>query len=238
MSPEALKSMVASLQKRLVEFRDAHQSESNSDLGEVIELSLTPDNHLLYKAKLDLNLSGAKDLWYRVHDLGKKLGVSIGGSVIKAGLEYVADLGKEVFTYFDVDLYEISITRQAAYQYSFASAVTKSLTTKEEPVKKSEDQVEEQSTEEITADEVETTEENADVAAEEQSDATETAEQSEEQEDTEEVEKSEEAADTDAETEATTESEESDAEKDVIQHGTGGVCRPACRFARSVIGLL
>jgi chemotaxis protein histidine kinase CheA len=138
MSSTALQSMVKSIQKRLVEFRDAHKDEWNDDLGEIVELSLTDDNHLFYKARLDLNLSGAQDLWYRVHDMGKKLGVSIGGSIVKAGWEYAAELGKEVFTYFDVDLYEISITRQAAYQYSFANAVLKSLPKKEEPMSKSE----------------------------------------------------------------------------------------------------
>lgn len=127
MSPSALESMVKSLQKRLIEFRDAHKDEWNDDLGEVVELSLTPDNRLFYKSKLDMNLSGSKDLWYRVHTLGKKYGVSLGGAVLKAGMEYVAELGRQVYTYFDVDLYEISITRQAAYQYSFANAVLKSL---------------------------------------------------------------------------------------------------------------
>lgn len=135
MSPTALQSMVKSLQKRLVEFRDAHKDEWNDDLGEVVELSLTADNHLFYKSRLDMNLSGSKDLWYRVHTLGKKYGVSIGGAVLKAGMEYVAELGRQVYTYFDVDLYEISITRQAAYQYSFANAVLKSLPKKEEPIK-------------------------------------------------------------------------------------------------------
>ncbi len=135
MSKTALQSMVDSLRRRLIEFRDAHKDEWNDDLGEVVELSLTEDNHLFYKAKLDLNLSGAKDLWYRVTTKAKKYGVSIGGAVIKAGYEYVAELGRDIFTYFDVDLYEISITRQAAYQYSFANAVLKSLPKKEEPIK-------------------------------------------------------------------------------------------------------
>ena len=99
MSAEAPHSMVESIQKRLVEFRDAHKDEWNDDLGEIVSLSLTHDNHLLYKAKLDLNLSAAKDLWYRMTELGKKFGVSIGGSVVKAGWEYVAEFGREVFTY-------------------------------------------------------------------------------------------------------------------------------------------
>lgn len=131
MSPDALKSMVSSIQRCLIEFRDAHKDELNDDLGEIVELSLTEDNHLFYKSKLDMNLSGAKDLWYRAHTLGKKYGVSIGGAVLKAGMEYVSELGKQVYTYFDVDLYEISITRQAAYQYSFANAVLKSPPTTE-----------------------------------------------------------------------------------------------------------
>lgn len=177
MSPDALKSMVASIKKRLIEFRDAHKQEWNDDLGEVVDLSLDDSNHLIYRSKLDMNLSGSQDLWYRVHTLGKKYGVSIGGAVLKAGMEYVADLGRQVYTYFDVDLYEISITRQAAYQYSFANAVLKSLpkghpmadTTKAE-VEKTDATDAETQTEETTQDE--THEET--VAAEEQSDATQT----------------------------------------------------------------
>jgi hypothetical protein len=60
MSPEALQSMVASIQKRLVEFRDAHKEEWNDDLGEVVSLELDENNHLIYRSKLDMNLSGAK----------------------------------------------------------------------------------------------------------------------------------------------------------------------------------
>lgn len=127
MSPDALKSMVSSIKKCLIEFRDAHKQEWNDDLGEVVELSPDESNHLIYRSVLDKNLSGSMDFWYRVHTLGKKYGVSNGGAVLKAGMEYVAELGRQVYTYFVVDLYDISITWQAANQYSFANAVLKSL---------------------------------------------------------------------------------------------------------------
>lgn len=127
MDPKALESMVASIEKRIIELRDAHKDEWNDDIGEVVSLSLSPDYDLLYKAKLDLRLSKAQDLWYRMTEKGRQFGVSIGGSVVRAGKEWVAELGREIYTYFDVELFEISITRQAAYQHSYAAVVTNSL---------------------------------------------------------------------------------------------------------------
>jgi cobalamin biosynthesis protein CobT len=210
MSPEALKSMVSSIKKRLVEFRDAHKQEWNDDLGEVVELSLDESNHLIYRSVLDMNLSGSKDLWYRVHTLGKKYGVSIGGAVLKAGMEYVAELGRQVYTYFDVDLYEISITRQAAYQYSFANAVLKSLP-KGTPMPDSATQAEVEKTDADESTETQTEETTQEtVAAEDQSDATQTQTEGQKVE-TEEA--TEDAADqSDAETETTEESTEVEGE--------------------------
>lgn len=166
MSPDALTSKVGSIKRCLIEFRDAHKSEWNDDLGEVVELSLTDDNHLFYKSKLDMNLNGSKDLWYRAHTLGKKYGVSIGGAVLKAGMEYIAELGRQVYTYFDVDLYEISITRQVAYRYSFANAVLKSLPKKEEPMTNTTEGQVETTTTESTDDEAESAVEITDATGE------------------------------------------------------------------------
>lgn len=234
MSPEAIKSMADSLYKHIIELRDAHRDEWNDDLGEVLELSVTPDNQLFYKAELDLRLSKAQDLWYRMTEKGKKFGVSIGGRVIRAGMEWVAEMGREVYTYFDVELFEISITRQAAYQHSFAAVVTKSMkgtpmsqdVTKndaeevveevvevEAPVEEVEAEAEVQ--EEIAAEEVQEEEaevvieeEVEDVAAEEPSDAT---IQDESEADEAEVEKSEEAATEEVDAEAEVETEEVEA---------------------------
>lgn len=213
MAPSALDSMIASFKRALIELRDEHRTGWNDDIGEIVELSLTDDYHLFYKAKLDLNLSGAQDLWYRMTVNGKRYGVSIGGSVIKAGREYVADLGRDVYTYFEVALHEISVVRQAAYQYSFANAVTKSLPITEEPMEKNlEGQVEEtvqaETHEEVTED-VET------VAAEEQSDAT-TNEEAEVQETATEDVKEEAAAQADAETE-TAEGDEAQTEVETVE---------------------
>lgn len=232
MSPNALESMVKSIQRRLVEFRDAHKDEWNDDLGEIVELSLTDDNHLFYKAKLDLNLSGAKDLWYRTTELGKKYGVSIGGSIVKAGFEYAAELGKEVFTYFDVDLHEISITRHAAYQYSFANAVLKSLPKKEDRMSKSPEveKTEETTDETVTTQDTNLTDSAAAVETDAQEDAheaTQTEEATEESTDAAEIkdaedETTEESEDVEKSTDATEEQSEAAAEEN-----TQGVAKSA-----------
>ncbi len=104
MSPIALQSMVKSIQKRLVDSRDAHRDERNDDLGEVVELSLSDDKYLIYKAKVDLNLSGAKNLWYRITGRGKNCDISIGGSIGKARMESVAEVGRKFFCCFVLDL--------------------------------------------------------------------------------------------------------------------------------------
>ncbi len=140
MTLPALKSMVDSLNRRIVEFRSEHSDHWNAELGKIVDLSLTPDNHLFYKAKLDMGFSASRDFWYTVTEKGRKLGVSIAG-VAKAGYKYASELGREIYPYVDVDLYEISVTRPAAYQYRFAYAVTISLPRNEGPMKKTPDDV-------------------------------------------------------------------------------------------------
>lgn len=137
MALSALQSMVDSFKKGIIEFRDAHKQEWNDDLGELVELSLTEDKHLFYKSKIDLNLSASRDLFYRITKKNKQYGVSIGGRIIQAGKEFVAEQGRDIVTYFEVAMDELSITRQAAYQHSFANVVTKSLPRNEEPMKPS-----------------------------------------------------------------------------------------------------
>jgi HK97 family phage prohead protease len=126
MSVEALKSMVESLKSGLVEFRSEHSHEWDASIGEIVSLSLNDDNKLVYKAKLDLGYSKARDLVHAI-EKGRQLGVSIGASVIKAGMEWAEEVGKSVYTYFELALKEISVTGTAAYQYSWINQVTKSL---------------------------------------------------------------------------------------------------------------
>ena len=126
MSPDAIKSMAESPQQGIVEFRSEHASDWDSMLGEVASLTVTDDNQLQYKAELDPGYSKSHDL---LHALvrGKKLGVSIGGQVIKAGMEWVEELQRSVYTYFDIALKEISVTAQPAYAQTWVSTITKSL---------------------------------------------------------------------------------------------------------------
>lgn len=126
MSVEALKSMVESLKSGLVEFRSEHSHDWDASIGEIVSLSLNDDNKLVYKAKLDLGYSKARDLVHAI-EKGRQLGVSIGASVIKARMEWAEEIGKSVYTYFELALKEISVTGTAAYQYSWINQVTKSL---------------------------------------------------------------------------------------------------------------
>jgi HK97 family phage prohead protease len=126
MSPDAIKSMAESLQKGLVEFRSEHRDDWDSTFGEVVEMGVSDDYQLTYKAELDPGFSKSHDLLHALAK-GKKLGVSIGGHVIKAGMEWVEELKRSVYTYFDIALKEISVTAQPANPDAWVASITKSL---------------------------------------------------------------------------------------------------------------
>lgn len=117
MSARALRSMVESLTKGLVELRSGHSHDPDASIGEIRSLWINEDNKRAHKARLDLGFSKALD---PVHALSKghQPGVSIGGRVINAGYEFVQELGKSVFTHFDILPQEVFNTGTAAYPYS------------------------------------------------------------------------------------------------------------------------
>jgi hypothetical protein len=140
MSPDAIKAMATSIEQGLVEFRSEHKSDWDSLFGEVVEMGVTDDYQLTYKAELDPGFSKSHDLLHALAK-GKKLGVSIGGQVVKAGMEYVEELKRSVYTYFDIILKEISVTSQPANPDAWVSTIAKSLNaaTKDAPMTKPED---------------------------------------------------------------------------------------------------
>src|SRR3954452_2719165 len=147
MSPDAIKSMADSLQKGIVEFRSEHSQDWDSLFGTVTQLSVTPDNQLHYKAELDPGFSKSHDLLHALAK-GKKLGVSIGGQVVKAGMEWAEDLQRSVYTYFDIALKEISVTAQPAYAPAWVSTIQRNINRNDlevsmpETTKNTEEQVE------------------------------------------------------------------------------------------------
>ena len=99
MAPDAITSMADRLQKGSVESRSAHSSDWDSMFGQVSELH--------YKAELDPGFSKSYDLLH-AQAQGTKLGVSISGQVVKAGMEWVVALQRSVSTSFDVALKVLS----------------------------------------------------------------------------------------------------------------------------------
>jgi hypothetical protein len=98
-APDAITSMTDSLQKGSVEFRSEHSSDWDSMFGQVSELH--------YKAELDPGFSKSYDLLH-AQAKGKTLSVSIGGPVVKAGMEWVVALQRSVSTSLDIVLKVLS----------------------------------------------------------------------------------------------------------------------------------
>ncbi len=127
MDKSAILAMASALQKGAkVALKSEHLDYWDSTFGEAVQFSVDEDYRLHYRAALDMGFSKSRDL---VHALNKgvQLGVSIGGHVIKAGMQWVEELGRAVYTYFDIDLQEISITSSPAVPATWVASVTRSI---------------------------------------------------------------------------------------------------------------
>ncbi len=58
---------------------------------------------------------------------GVKLGVSIGGTVVRAGMRWAEELNRAVYTYFDIALKEISVTSSPAVPDTWIGRITRSI---------------------------------------------------------------------------------------------------------------
>jgi len=80
MAPSAIESMAKSLKQHVVNLNNEHDTSWSSEIGDINELTVTDNNNLTIKAKLN-KMSTANDLWYALTEQNKKLGLSIGGYV-------------------------------------------------------------------------------------------------------------------------------------------------------------
>src|SRR4051794_7723977 len=128
MAESAIKSMAAS--NLPLDFRSEHKSDWDAVLGQVTELSATPDHQLLMKAELDSNHPNAHFLFGKLQT-GSQLGLSIGGHVNDWDWEEDPEIGRSIRTYKDIALKEVSVTSHPAVQSTFLAAVSKSLSTEE-----------------------------------------------------------------------------------------------------------
>ncbi len=136
MADTALAAMAKSLEANAVTINNEHGNDWDDDFGEVTRLWVTDSHELMMEAELDPDHYRTKTL-IKALDKGKKLGLSIGGVVKEAAMEFFADLGRKVMTYKDIALFHVAITGTPAVADTWVTPITKSVKDwKETPMKK------------------------------------------------------------------------------------------------------
>lgn len=111
MSVEALKSMANVINTSGVPLRVEHSQADNAIIGTVNKAWIDERNQLWIKAVLD-EAHPAAGILYKGLKEGVKMGLSVGGYVRRAVQEMVEGIGKQVNTFYDVALDEVSVTQK------------------------------------------------------------------------------------------------------------------------------
>lgn len=122
-SKEALQQFVDGLPLPLTD--DHAKGNILAEVGEVVEASITDDNSLFIKARLDKENPSVPYLVKKIGD-GKKFAFSVQGAVRKVKTVFNEKLKKFVREYVDVIPEAISITTRPAYMASFLEVLAKS----------------------------------------------------------------------------------------------------------------
>jgi len=128
MAPSAIESMAKSLKQHVINLNNEHDTSWSSEIGDINELTVTDNNNLTIKAKLN-KMSTANDLWYALTEQNKKLGLSIGGYVKDYEMVKEGE-GKDekwVRLYKKIDLDHIAVTSRPAYPKAWVSNIAKSI---------------------------------------------------------------------------------------------------------------
>lgn len=109
-------------------YRDWHQKDSSlEDLGVVTKAWVDDTDHLGIEVKLDEDHPTAVYI-HKKASAGKKYGMSVFGKVISYADEYVQDLKRNVRTFYDATLDEVSNTTRPIYTPSFGTVLSKAVT--------------------------------------------------------------------------------------------------------------
>lgn len=111
MAASALKSMARIINTTGVPLRVEHSQNDNAIIGTVNKAWIDERNQLWIKAVLD-EAHPAAGILYKGLKEGVKMGLSVGGYVMRATQEMVEGLGKAVNTFYDVKLDEVSVTQK------------------------------------------------------------------------------------------------------------------------------
>lgn len=115
-----------------IPLRSGHRNEWDDVLGWIVDAEIDKDHNLWIEAEIDQENPVADGLFRKLtkpseHGKPLKLGLSVGGSVLKAGYEWNDDLNEFTKTYYDVQLREVSVVSQPAYPTSYLVALNKSV---------------------------------------------------------------------------------------------------------------
>ena len=119
MTKEAVEAMSDSVNKGNIPIRVEHENKLYSEVG-VWKSATMVEDKMYVKGELDLEFSLAKDAEVLLRR-NIPLGLSIGGTVLDAGIEFVQNLGKSIRVYKNILLKEISLTKNPAVAESILS---------------------------------------------------------------------------------------------------------------------
>lgn len=121
MAVSALKRMANIINEKSVPLRLEHHKGEDAIVGKVIEGSVDERGNLKIKAELDPTDKRSSKI-YNAIKTGTQLGYSVGGRVKNAIREMSQSIGKEVKTFYDVILDEVSLTPRPANFDAYAIA--------------------------------------------------------------------------------------------------------------------
>lgn len=115
-----------------ISYRDTHGMGVTGDngvmvdLGELVAATVTDEDHLRVRVRLDRENPAAVYLHKQVMR-GKRYGMSIGGTIVDFTDEYVKDLGRIVRTFKDIVLDHIANTSQPSWTPSLGTVLTRAV---------------------------------------------------------------------------------------------------------------
>lgn len=132
MAPEAIVGLATQIERDNIPFLNWHNAnDALAEMGEVTKAWLSEDFHMGVEIRLDQEDNRAQRLWNRLDRVNPRTGkpyeygLSIGGSVNNFKDEYEKSIGRNVRTYYDVQLEEISLTTKPIYTPSLGTVFRK-----------------------------------------------------------------------------------------------------------------
>ena len=125
-SENAIKEMAEEIKKGNVVLLPSHKADWDDEMGKVVDAKITPQNELQVICELDAENDKAQKLIKAVKS-GKKLGLSIGGTVKKAYQKFIDGINKVVKVIDGIVLKHIAVTGRPANPRTWVDVIAKSI---------------------------------------------------------------------------------------------------------------